>query len=38
MEETLARELRNDNGAFIAEYETGHHLDDEHWSIGLARC
>ena len=36
MEETLSRELL-DNGAFGAEYEAEHRLDDEHWSIGLAR-
>ena len=38
MEETLASEIRDDVGAFAAEYETGHRLEDEHWSIGLARC
>ena len=36
MEETLSHEIL-DNGAFGAEYETEHRLDDEHWSIGLAR-
>ena len=36
MEETLSRELLDD-GAFGAEYEAEHRLDDEHWSIGLAR-
>ena len=36
MEETLSRELL-DNGAFDAEHEAEHRLDDEHWSIGLSR-
>ena len=36
MEETLSHELL-DNGAFGAEYEAEHRLEDEHWSIGLAR-
>ena len=36
MEETLSLELL-DNGAFGPEYEAEHRLDDEHWSIGLAR-
>ena len=36
MEETLSHELLG-NGAFGAEYEAEHHLEDEHWSIGLAR-
>ena len=36
MEETLSHELL-DNGAFGAEYEAEHRLDDEHWCIGLAR-
>ena len=36
MEETLSNELF-DNGAFGAEYKAEHHLDEEHWSIGLAR-
>ena len=36
MEETLSHELL-DNGAFGPEYEAEHRLDDEHWSIGLAR-
>ena len=36
MEETLSHELLG-NGAFGAEYEAEHRLEDEHWSIGLAR-
>ena len=36
MGETLAEELLDD-GAAGAEYETGHRLDDEHWSIGITR-
>ena len=36
MEETLSHELL-DNGAFGPEYEAEHRLDEEHWSIGLAR-
>ena len=36
MGETLSEELAA-GGAFRPEYETGHRLDDEHWSIGLAR-
>ena len=36
MEETLSNELF-DNGAFGVEYTAEHHLDEEHWSIGLAR-
>ena len=36
MEETLSHELLND-GAFGAEYEAEHRIEDERWSIGLAR-
>ena len=36
MEETLSNELLDDGG-FGAEHEATHHLEDEHWSIGLAR-
>ena len=36
MEETLSLELL-DNGGFGTEYEAEHRLEDEHWSIGLAR-
>ena len=36
MGETLSEELAA-GGAFRPEYEIGHRLDDEHWSIGLAR-
>ena len=37
MAETLSLELP-DNGAFGAEYESEHHLEEEHWSIALARA
>ena len=36
MEETLSLELFH-NGAFGAEYEAEHRLEEERWSIGLAR-